>query len=78
MLLDHPDIKDIIAEAAKMGIETSLSSLRADALDEAMLAAIKLSGQKTLTIAPEAGSDSLRKSVNKHFTNIQDYYEKSM
>lgn len=69
MLLDHPDLKEIIAKAAKMGIETSLSSLRADALDEAMLAAIKLSGQQTLTIAPEAGSDSLRKSVNKHFSN---------
>lgn len=69
MLLDHPDIKEIIAEAEAEGIKTSLSSLRADALDEDMLKAIQLSGQKTLTIAPEAGSDTLRKSVNKHFTN---------
>jgi radical SAM superfamily enzyme YgiQ (UPF0313 family) len=69
MLLDHPDLKNIIAEAKKEGIQASLSSLRADALDEDMLETIRMSGQKTLTIAPEAGSDSLRRSVNKHFTN---------
>jgi radical SAM superfamily enzyme YgiQ (UPF0313 family) len=69
MLLDHPDLKNIIAGAKKEGIQTSLSSLRADALDEDMLETIRLSGQKTLTIAPEAGSDFLRRSVNKHFTN---------
>jgi radical SAM superfamily enzyme YgiQ (UPF0313 family) len=69
MLLDHPDLKEIISEAKKEGIQASLSSLRADALDEDMLEAIRMSGQKTLTIAPEAGSDFLRRSVNKHFTN---------
>jgi radical SAM superfamily enzyme YgiQ (UPF0313 family) len=69
MLLDHPDLKEIIAESKKEGIQASLSSLRADALDEDMLEAIRMSGQKTLTIAPEAGSDFLRRSVNKHFTN---------
>jgi radical SAM superfamily enzyme YgiQ (UPF0313 family) len=69
MLLDHPDLKEIIAEAKKEGIQASLSSLRADALDEDMLETIRMSGQKTLTIAPEAGSDFLRRSVNKHFTN---------
>src|ERR1700757_207320 len=36
MLLDHPDLKEIISEAKKEGIQTSLSSLRADALDEDM------------------------------------------
>ncbi len=69
MLLDHPDLKEIIAEARREGIQASLSSLRADALDEDMLEAVRMSGQKTLTIAPEAGSDFLRRSVNKHFTN---------
>lgn len=69
MLLDHPDLKEIIEEAKKEGIQASLSSLRADALDEGMLETIRMSGQKTLTIAPEAGSDFLRRSVNKHFTN---------
>ncbi|MER3446410.1 MAG: radical SAM protein [Candidatus Dadabacteria bacterium] len=69
MLLDHPDLKEIIAKAKKEGIQASLSSLRADALDADMLEAIRISGQKTLTIAPEAGSDFLRRSVNKHFTN---------
>ncbi|MEE9252134.1 MAG: radical SAM protein [Thermodesulfobacteriota bacterium] len=69
MLLDHPDIKEIIAESKKMGVNTSLSSLRADRLDEDMLRAVELSGQKTLTIAPEAGTDTLRRSINKHFTN---------
>jgi radical SAM superfamily enzyme YgiQ (UPF0313 family) len=69
MLLDHPDLKEIIAEAKREGIQASLSSLRADALDEDMLEAVRMSGQKTITIAPEAGSDFLRRSVNKHFTN---------
>jgi radical SAM superfamily enzyme YgiQ (UPF0313 family) len=69
MLLDHPDLKDIIREADSEGVQTSLSSLRADKLDEETLEAIRAGGQRTLTIAPEAGSDELRRSINKHFTN---------
>ncbi len=69
MLLDHPDLQAIVDAARREGVEPSFSSLRADALDAEVVEAISRSGQKTITIAPEAGSDRLRRSVNKHFTN---------
>ncbi|MGB9857685.1 MAG: radical SAM protein [Dictyoglomaceae bacterium] len=47
----------------------SFSSLRLDQLDEEILEIILHSQQKTLTIAPETGSDRLRRVINKNFTN---------
>lgn len=47
----------------------SFSSLRLDQLDDNILDIIRQSHQKTLTIAPETGSDRLRKVINKNFSN---------
>jgi len=49
----------------------SVSSLRADSLSEGFLENLKRSGQKTVTIAPEAGSERIRKVINKHLTERQ-------
>jgi len=71
MICAHPKIDDIcryIIEKVKAGrnIEISVSSLRADAVSDAVLEMLRLCGQKSITIAVEAGSDRLRDLINKH------------
>ncbi|MFA5073385.1 MAG: TIGR03960 family B12-binding radical SAM protein [Nitrospirota bacterium] len=46
----------------------SVSSLRADALHKKLLARLAKSGHKTIALAPEAGSERLRKVINKGIT----------
>jgi radical SAM superfamily enzyme YgiQ (UPF0313 family) len=43
----------------------SVSSLRADTLSPELLACLAACGQKTITLAPEAGSERLRRILNK-------------
>ncbi|MCG0274710.1 MAG: TIGR03960 family B12-binding radical SAM protein [Thermosediminibacteraceae bacterium] len=65
---DYPKIDELSEELAKRGIKFSVSSLRADSLREPLLRGLSLSGHKTLTIAPEAGSQRLRNVINKGIT----------
>jgi len=53
--------RDIIAHGGKL----SVSSFRLDRLDEEMIEALKTSGQKTVAIAPEGGSQRLRDLIKK-------------
>jgi radical SAM family uncharacterized protein len=46
----------------------SISSLRADSFTQDLLDHLKRTGQRTLAIAPEAGSERLRRVINKHLT----------
>ena len=64
-LSDYPDIGEICS-SIKGGI--SVSSLRADSVTEALIDRLALSGHKTISIAPEAGSERLRKVINKGVT----------
>lgn len=68
---DIPGIEKLTGLIAKKGGDFSVSSLRADSLSEALLEDLKTTGQKTLAIAPEAGSERLRKVINKHLTEAQ-------
>ncbi len=52
-------------------IELSVSSLRADAIEPNVIKTLVACGQKNTTIAIEAGSDRLRKVINKNLTEIQ-------
>lgn len=47
------------------GKEVSFSSLRADCLTTEFLATLKAAGLKTVTIAPDAGSERMRQVINK-------------
>jgi radical SAM superfamily enzyme YgiQ (UPF0313 family) len=47
----------------------SFSSLRLEDINEDLLSLIEKSGQKTVTIAPETGTDRLRIVLNKGFSN---------
>jgi radical SAM superfamily enzyme YgiQ (UPF0313 family) len=70
-VLDTPGIEDISGHITEKGASFSVSSLRADMLTENMLIQLKRTGQKSLAIAPEAGSERLRRVINKHLTNDQ-------
>jgi radical SAM family uncharacterized protein len=65
---DVPGIERLTSFILDRGGEFSVSSLRADSLTKGLIENLKRSGQKTLTIAPETGSERLRKVINKKLT----------
>ena len=68
-LCDHPEIEEILTRLARMGYSISPASLRLDDLTPAIVGLLRASGERTLTIAPETGSDRLRRVINKTVTN---------
>ena len=52
-----------------MGYSISPASLRLDDLTPTILRLLRQSGERTITIAPETGSDRLRRVINKTVTN---------
>jgi radical SAM superfamily enzyme YgiQ (UPF0313 family) len=68
-LCDHPDIEEILRRLAEMGYSISPASLRLDDLTPTIVRQLRQSGERTLTIAPETGSDRLRRVINKTVTN---------
>ncbi len=62
---DHPGINRICAKGIEKGLNISFSSLRVDALSDELIRSLKHSGVKTATIAPEAGSERMRRIINK-------------
>jgi radical SAM superfamily enzyme YgiQ (UPF0313 family) len=68
-LCDHPDIEHILRSLKDMGYSISPASLRLDDLTPAIVGLLRDSGERTLTIAPETGSDRLRRVINKTITN---------
>ncbi|MBI4476987.1 MAG: radical SAM protein [Acidobacteria bacterium] len=68
-LCDHPEIERILAELAAMGYSISPASLRLDDLTESIVRLLRESGERSVTIAPETGSDRLRRVINKTITN---------
>jgi radical SAM superfamily enzyme YgiQ (UPF0313 family) len=68
-LCDHPDIDRILASLLEMGYAISPASLRLDDLTESIVRVLRESGERTITIAPETGSDRLRRVINKTVTN---------
>ena len=70
-LCDHPQIEEILARLAAMGYSISPASLRLDDLTPTIVRQLRASGEHTLTIAPETGSDRLRRVINKTVTNAE-------
>ncbi|MDX1385731.1 MAG: radical SAM protein, partial [Thermoanaerobaculia bacterium] len=66
---DHPEIERILAEANGLGFRSSVSSIRIPAVSEAVLEALRASGDRSITLAPETGSDELRVKLNKPVPN---------
>lgn len=70
----HPDIDELCDYIYKKSeefpdIELSVSSLRADGVSNSVARTLVKCGQKHATLALEAGSDKLRRVINKNITN---------
>jgi radical SAM superfamily enzyme YgiQ (UPF0313 family) len=68
-LCDHPEIERILVGLIELGYSVSPASLRLDDLTDNIVRLLRQSGEKSITIAPEAGSDRLRRVINKTVTN---------
>ena len=68
-LCDHPEIERLLAGLLAMGYSISPASLRLDDLTEPVVRMLHESGERSITIAPETGSDRLRRVINKTTTN---------
>ena len=70
-LCDHPEIDRILAGLVELGYSISPASLRLDDLTESIVRTLRVSGERSITIAPETGSDRLRRVINKTVTNAE-------
>ncbi len=68
---DHTQIDELATALAEMGAQISASSMRVDPISLPLIKAMRNSGAKTLTIAPEAGSKRLRDVISKTQTEEQ-------
>ena len=67
----HPQIDEICRWIMRRGLRVSYSSLRVEEVTPTMLEALAQGGQKTMTIAPEAGGHRLRRLLGKTITDDQ-------
>ncbi|MCE5314489.1 MAG: radical SAM protein [Armatimonadota bacterium] len=65
-VFDHPDAPEICRLITDRGGQFSTSSVRLETVSSNLTALMAEAGQRTLTIAPEAGSDRLRRVINKN------------
>ena len=68
---DYPWLGDLLKVVEDNGMELSISSLRADSLSEGLVAALARGGHRTLTMAPEAGTERLRRVIRKSISDEQ-------
>jgi radical SAM superfamily enzyme YgiQ (UPF0313 family) len=61
----HPQIEELVTSLHRMGAELSVSSLRIKPLSPVVLSALAGGGAKTITLAPESGSQRLRRLIRK-------------
>ena len=66
---DHPEISTILSELRKMDYRITVSSLRLDQISDELLDALVESKDQQIAVAPETGSDRLRRVINKNLTN---------
>jgi radical SAM superfamily enzyme YgiQ (UPF0313 family) len=66
---DHPEIHEILDGLEKLDYQVSVSSLRLDQISPELLDALVRRNDQQIAIAPETGSDRLRRVINKNLTN---------
>jgi radical SAM superfamily enzyme YgiQ (UPF0313 family) len=64
---DYPALDSLCQWLLERGGRLSAPSLRLDTLTDTLLETLRASGQKTVTLAPEAGSEGLRERLHKRF-----------
>ena len=68
---DHPEIDAIVDDLAALDYEVSVASLRLDDLTPGFVLKLADTGVQGLTLAPECGSERMRRILNKQFTNAE-------
>lgn len=68
---DYSHLNAVVEEGVKAGASLTLSSLRLDVLDEEKLRLLEASGYRTVTLAPEAGSERMREVINKGLSEAE-------
>lgn len=68
---DYPWIGDLMEVLEEYDLEVSISSLRADSLTGSLVASLARGGHRTLTVAPEAGTERLRGVIRKAISDEQ-------
>ncbi len=68
---DHPELEHLLDKMLQVGADISLSSLRIDRISPFLVEALVRSGTRTITLAPEAGSQRMRDVINKRLTHEQ-------
>jgi radical SAM superfamily enzyme YgiQ (UPF0313 family) len=63
-----PGVAEIATTVAERGGRLSPSSLKADCITPKLAAALSQTGARSVTVAPEAGSERMRKVINKNLT----------
>ncbi|MCD6594354.1 radical SAM protein [bacterium] len=67
-IADYPDLNELLKYFRDIGQNVFTSSLRLDRLNSDIIENLKLSKQRTLTIAPEVGSQKFKKIIGKNFS----------
>jgi radical SAM family uncharacterized protein len=62
---DHPGLRELCQSVLDLKGTLSIASLRADSISADLIAPLKSSGHKTISLAPEAGSERLRRVIKK-------------
>lgn len=71
---NHPEIKELCKKLMEEDLAVGFSSLRSDQLPDEMIEAMVKSGARSMTLAPETGSEALRRSINKRFSD-ESYFD---
>jgi radical SAM superfamily enzyme YgiQ (UPF0313 family) len=66
-----PGIAQVASSVADRGGRLSPSSMKADCITPALASALARNGASSVTVAPEAGSERMRKVINKNLTEEQ-------
>ncbi|MXZ75526.1 MAG: radical SAM protein [Gemmatimonadetes bacterium] len=64
-MCDYPHLDELCAGLEETGLRVGVSSVRVDLVPDSLLRLMLKTGLRTMTIAPEAGSERLRKAINK-------------
>jgi len=62
---DHPDIEQLLVRLRELGAGLSISSMRIKPFSQQVLEELARGGIRTITLAPEAGSERLRRVIKK-------------
>jgi radical SAM superfamily enzyme YgiQ (UPF0313 family) len=68
---DHPELNRIVRGLRDMKARISLSSIRADGASTTLVEALGASGARSITLAPEAGTERLRRRLRKGISEEQ-------